>query len=81
MANLTKMKPYWITFPCTDFYEYDHDNLSKLEQIEDDEESRIKELDSLILNWPDRDLMPLSKHKMKIIKGLGSKKNKCKINK
>jgi len=66
----TKMKPYWITSPCTDFYDCDQDDLSTLKYIEYDEKSRLKELDSLILNWPDRDLIPLSKHKMRIIKGL-----------
>jgi len=70
----TKMKPYWITSPCTEFYECDQDDLSTLNYIEYDEESRLKELDSLILNWPERNLMPLSKHKMRIIKGLGRKK-------
>ena len=66
----TKMKPYWIIPPCTEFYEQD----DFLKYVEYDEESRLKELDSLILTWPERDLMPLSKYKMGIIKGLGRKK-------
>jgi len=66
MAKTTKMTPYWVTTPCT--YSEEENDFSN--EIEDNEESRAKELDSLILTYPDRDLMPLSKRKMKIIKGL-----------
>jgi len=66
MAKTTKMTPYWITTPSISSDE--EDNFSSV--IEDNEESRAKELDSLVLTWSDRDLMPLSKHKTKIIKGL-----------
>jgi len=66
MSKTTKMNPYWITPPYIDFDEQD----DFLNEIIDDEESRAKELDSLVLTWPDRNLMPLSKGKMKIIKGL-----------
>jgi len=66
MAKTTKMTPYWATTPCT----YSDEEDEFLNEMEDNEESRAKELDLLILTYPDRDLMPLSKHKMKIIKGL-----------